>query len=56
MSEIVTCTVKQAKELIKHLDENDMLTLVIINQKTHIHYGKPVRIEIKKGYELLKTL
>lgn len=54
MNSIITCTVKQAKELMKHLDENDMVTLTVINQKNCIHYGEPMRIEKRCGDNLLE--
>lgn len=38
---------------MEHLNEDDMLTLVIINKKTHLH-SKPERIKKKSSEELLQ--
>lgn len=40
-------------ELMEHLNENDMITLTIINKRTHIH-SKPERIKKKNGEELIE--
>lgn len=54
MNGIITCSVKEASEIIKHLNDDDMVTLTIINQSTHIH-TKPKRIRMKKGEELINV-
>lgn len=46
------CSVKQAKEILKHMDDNDMILLNIINSKTLVHYN-PKRIKKKNGEELI---
>ena len=51
MNGTITCSVKEASEIIKYLNDDDMVTLTITNQRTHIH-SKPKRIKKKKGEEL----
>ncbi len=34
---VTVCSVKDAFELMKHMDENDMVVLSIVNKKTYIH-------------------
>lgn len=53
MNETITCSVKDAMEYMKHLDENDMVTLTIDNIRTHVH-SAPTRIKKKNGVELIK--
>ena len=53
MNGIITCSVKEATKLMEHLNEDDMVTLTIINKKTHI-YKEPERIKKKNSEELLK--
>ena len=53
MNGINTCSVKEATKLMEHLNEDDMVTLTIINKKTHI-YKEPERIKKKNSEELLK--
>ena len=53
MDGVITCSVKEAKEFIEHLNDEDMLTLTIINKRTHIH-SKPERIKKKNGEELIE--
>lgn len=53
MNGIITCSVKEATKLMEHLNEDDMVTLTIINTKTHI-YKEPERIKKKNSEELLK--
>lgn len=50
---VIVCSVKEAFELMKHMDENDMVVLSIINKKTYIH-DIPKRIKKKNGEELIK--
>ena len=52
MNGTITCSVKEATEIIKHLNDDDMVTLTITNKNTHIH-TKPKRIRKKKGEELI---
>lgn len=53
MSETITCSVKDAIKLMEHLNENDMVTLTIVNKRTMVH-KEPRRIEKKKGEEFLR--
>lgn len=53
MNGIITCSVKEATKLMEHLSEDDMVTLTIINKKTHI-YKEPERIKKKNSEELFK--
>ena len=46
------CSVKRAYELLDHLDEDDMVTLTILDKKTHIH-SIPKRIKKKSGEDLI---
>ena len=46
MNGIITCSVKEASELMKHLNEDDMITLTIMNKKTMTHKESK---RIKKG-------
>lgn len=50
----IICSVKDAFELMKHMDENDMVVLSIMDRKTFIHNGFPKRIKKKKSEELIK--
>lgn len=53
MSGIITCSAKEAAKLIEHLNEDDVVTLTIINKKTHV-YKEPERIFKQKSEELFK--
>lgn len=48
----ITCSVKDAKKLLKHMKDEDMITLTIISNKTYIH-SQPERIKKKNGEELI---
>lgn len=50
---VIVCSVKEAFELMKHMDENDMVILSIVNKKTYVH-NIPKRIKKKSGEELIK--
>lgn len=52
MNGVITCSVKEAAKLIGHLDEDDMITLTIIDKKNHTH-SQPERIKKKNGEELI---
>ena len=52
MNGVITCSVKEAAKLIEHLNEDDMITLTIIDKKTHIHI-QPKRIKKKNGEKLI---
>ncbi len=50
---VIVCTVKEAYELMKHLDENDTVILTVIDKKTYFH-EVPKRIKKKNGEELIQ--
>lgn len=50
---VIICSVKEAFELMKHMDENDMVVLSVVDKKTYIH-DIPKRIKKKNGEELIK--
>ena len=50
---IIVCSAKEACELMKHMDENDMVVLSVLDKKTHIH-DTPKRIKKKKAEELIE--
>lgn len=52
MNGIITCSVKEAMEYMRHLDENDMVTLTVVDKKTKVH-TQPKRIKKKSGEKLL---
>ena len=51
--EVIVCSVKDAFELMKHMDENDMVVLSVVNKRTYVH-DIPRRIRRKNGEELIK--
>ena len=50
---VIVCSVKDAFELMKHMDENDMVVLSVVNKRTYVH-DIPRKIRKKKGEELIK--
>ena len=54
MNGIITCSVKEATKLMEHLNEDDMVTLTIIDKKSHIIHSQPKRIKKKNGEELFE--
>ena len=48
----ITCSVKEAKKLLKHMKDEDVITLTILNNKTYVH-SQPERIKKKNGVELI---
>lgn len=50
---VIVCSVKDAFDLMKHMDENDMVVLSVINKKTYVH-DIPRKIRKKNGEELIK--
>ena len=48
----ITCSVKEAKKLLKHMKDEDIITLTILNNKTYVH-SQPERIKKKNGLELI---
>ena len=50
---VIVCTVKEAYELMKHVDENDTVILTVIDKKTYFH-EVPKRIKKKNGEELIQ--
>ena len=53
MNETITCTVKEAIEHMKHLNDNDLVTLTVMNKKDYIIHHETERIKKKKGVQLL---
>ena len=45
---VIVCSVKDAFELMKHMNENDMVILSIIDKRTYV-YDIPKRIKKKNG-------
>ena len=54
MNGIITCSVKEATKLMEHLNEDDMVTLTIIDKKVKIIHSEPKKIKKKNGEKLLK--
>lgn len=50
---VIVCSVKEAFELMKHMDEDDMVVLSVVNKKTYVH-DIPRKIRKKNGEELIK--
>lgn len=50
---VIVCSVKEAFELMKHMDENDMVVLSVVNKTTYVHHI-PRRIKKKNGEELIR--
>lgn len=50
---VIVCSVKDAFELMKHMDENDMVVLSVLDRKSHIH-DVPKKIKKRKGEELIR--
>ncbi len=53
MMEVIVCSAKRACELMKHIDEDDMVMLSVINKKTYVH-DITRKIKKKNGEELIK--
>lgn len=53
MNGIITCSVKEATKLMEHLNEDDMVTLTIVDKKAKITHTQPKRIKKKSGEKLL---
>ncbi len=49
----IVCSVKQANELMKHMDDNDTVILCVFNRKSYVH-DKSKKIKKEKGEELIK--
>lgn len=50
---VIICSLKDAFELMKHMDENDMVILSVIDKKSYIH-DIPKKIKKKKSEELIE--
>ena len=50
---VIVCSAKRACELMKHMDENDMVILSVIDKKSYIH-DIPKKIKKKKSEELIE--
>ena len=53
MNGVITCSVKEAAKLMEHLNEDDLITLTIIDKKSHIIHNQPKRIKKKNGENLI---
>ena len=53
MNGIIICSVKEATKLMEHLNDDDMVTLTIIDKKEKIKHSEPIRIEKKNSEKLL---
>ena len=53
MNGVITCSVKEAVKLMEHLNEDDMITLTIIDRKSHIIHSQSKRIKKKSGEKLI---
>lgn len=49
---VIVCSIKEASELMGHMDGDDMVVLTVIDKKTFAH-KMPERIKKKKGEELI---
>ena len=49
----IVCSAKQACNLMKHLNDNDIVILSVLNKKTFLH-EKNRNIKKKNGEELIK--
>lgn len=52
MNGTITCSVKEATKIMEHLDDDSMVVLTIINNKTNIH-KPPKKIRKKESKNLL---
>ena len=50
---VIICSAREACELMKHMDEDDIVVLSVIDKKTYIH-DIPRKIKKKKSEELIK--
>lgn len=50
---MIVCSVKEAFELMKHMDANDTVILTVVDKKTYSH-DIPKKIKKKSGEELIK--
>ena len=50
---VIMCSAKEAYDLMKHIDENDMVILTILDKKTQIH-SIPTKIKKINGKELIR--
>ena len=55
MNGVITCSVKEAAKLMEHLNEDDLITLTIIDKKSHIIHDQPKRIRKKNGENLINN-
>ena len=53
MNGVITCSVKEAIKLMEHLNEDDIVTLTIIDKRAKIiKHSKPQKIKKKNGEKL----
>ena len=53
MSNVIMCSVKDAKKLFEHMNDDDMVTLTVFSKKSFKH-DKPKQIKKKNGEELIE--
>lgn len=53
MSSLIMCSVKDAKKLFDHLNDDDMIILTVFSKKSFKH-DEPKRIKKKNGEELIE--
>ena len=49
----IMCSVKDAKKLIEHMHDDDMITMTVFSRKSYKH-DKPKRIKKRNGEELIE--
>ncbi len=49
---VIVCSVKEACELMKHMDADDTVILTVVDKKTYLH-DVPKKIKKKSGEELI---
>lgn len=52
MNDTIMCSVKDAKKLFEHMNDDDMVTLTVFSKKTFRH-DETKRIKKKSGEELI---
>ena len=49
----IVCSAKQARDLMQHMNEDDIVFLRVVNRKTYVH-GENKSIKKRNGEELIK--
>jgi hypothetical protein len=53
MNNVLRCSIKHAKELLKHLRDDDMITITVFDKKNYKHLENK-RIDKKNGEKLIE--